>query len=156
MPIPYLVGPVLATCCLVVNGLPAPALPPVTVIAAQLSIGTYMGMNIKFCSMQKQWRTLVPYTLLNAGAVVLFCLGLGWLLTKFISVDLVTGFLSTAPGGITEMGLTAMQVNADLSTVVAYHIFRMFFILLIMPLILRRWLCNREEKRPDEDEAVRS
>jgi membrane AbrB-like protein len=155
MPIPYLVGPVLATCVLVVNGLPAPALPPITIIAAQLSIGTYMGVNIRFNSMQKKWRTIVPYTLLNAGAVLLFCLGLGWLLTRFISVDLVTGFLSTAPGGITEMGLTAMQVNADLSTVVAYHIFRMFFILLIIPIFLRRWLCSRDEKRPRGDAAIR-
>jgi uncharacterized protein len=144
IPTPYLVGPVLATCLLSVNGLNAPALPPVAVIAAQLFIGTYMGKNINFASMQKQWRTIVPYTLLNVGAVVLFSLALGWLLTRLAGMDFVTGFLSAAPGGMTEMGLTAMQVNAELSAVVAYNLCRWIFILLIMPLILRRWLGRNE------------
>jgi membrane AbrB-like protein len=140
IPTPYLVGPVLATCLLSVNGLIAPSLPPIAVIAAQLCIGTYMGKNINFASVQKQWRVIVPYTLFNVGIVVLFSLALGWLLTRLVGMDLVTGFLSAAPGGISEMGLTAMQVNAELSAIVAYNLCRWIFILLVMPLFLRRWL----------------
>lgn len=142
LPTPYLLGPVLATGILVLSGTPAPVLPPLVIIAAQVCMGAYIGQSIKLNSLESRWRTVLPYTLLNVAAVVLFSLALGWMLTFFIPASLVTGFLSTAPGGVAEMGLTAMLVNADLSTVVAYQTFRVLVILLIMPLLLKRWLCK--------------
>lgn len=145
LPTPWLLGPVLATGLLVLSGTPAPMLPPPVLIAAQVSMGTYIGQGIKLNSLESRWRTILPYTLLNVAAVVLFSLLLGWMLTWFIPASLVTGFLSTAPGGVAEMGLTAMLVNADLSTVVAYQTFRVLFILLVMPIFLKRWLCKEEE-----------
>jgi membrane AbrB-like protein len=143
LPTPYLLGPVLATCLLVLNGSPPPMLPGSVIIAAQVSIGIYIGTTVKLNNLELQWRTILPYALLNAVVVILFSLSLGWLLTCIISVNLVTGFLSTAPGGMAEMSLTAMLVNADLSTVVTYQICRVFFILLVMPFILKRWLSNK-------------
>ena len=143
LPTPYLLGPAMATCLLVLNGLHPPALPQSAIIAAQVSIGIYIGGNVKLNNVELQWRTLLPYALLNAIVVISFSLFLGWLLTYIISASLVTGFLSTAPGGMTEMGLTAMLVNADLSTVVTYQICRVFFILLVMPFLLKRWLRSK-------------
>ncbi|MDR3562545.1 MAG: AbrB family transcriptional regulator [Negativicutes bacterium] len=145
LPTPHLLGPVLGTCLLVLNGLPAPLVPAPIIIAAQVAMGAYIGKNINLSSMESQWRTILPYTLLNVALVVLFSISLGWVLTLMIPATLVTGFLSTAPGGVAEMGLTAMLVNADLSTVVAYQIFRVFFILLVMPFMLKRWLCREVE-----------
>jgi len=144
LPTPHLLGPVLATSLLVLSGTPAPVLPPLAIIAAQVCMGTYIGKNIQLNSLESRWRTVLPYTLLNVAAVVLFSLALGWMLTLFIPATLVTGFLSTAPGGVAEMGLTAMLVNADLSTVVAYQTFRVLVILLILPIFLKRWLCKEE------------
>lgn len=146
LPTPYLMGPALATALLVLSGLPAPTLPNIVVIIAQICIGTYMGTIIKFNRTQKQLNTIVPYALLNAILLVIFCLGLGWLLTFLIGVDLVTGFLSTSPGGVAEMSLTGIMVNADLSTIAVYQIFRIFFILLVMPFFFRRWLKHKVEK----------
>lgn len=140
LPTPYLTGPVLGTCALSVTGLNAPALPPSFIVAAQLCIGAYIGAGVKFDSLQDIWRRLVPYTLLNVGLVIAFSLGLGFMLSRITGMNAVTGFLSTAPGGMAEMGVTAMVVNADLSTVVAYQLFRVLFILLVLPLILKRWL----------------
>lgn len=154
LPTPYLMGPTLATSLLVLSGLPAPELPSIIVIAAQICIGTYMGTIIKFNRMQKQLNIIVPYALLNAVVLVMFCLASGWLLTRLIGVDLVTGFLSTSPGGVAEMSLTAMMVNADLSTIVVYQIFRIFFILLIMPFILRRWLNSKKGKGTEENKEI--
>jgi membrane AbrB-like protein len=145
MPTPYLLGPVLATGLLVLSGTTAPMLPPLVIITAQVCIGTHIGKNIKLNSLESRWRTVLPYTLLNVAAVVLFSLVLGWGLTFFISASLVTGFLSAAPGGVAEMGLTAMLVNADLPTVVAYQTFRVLVILLVMPIFLKRWLCAKVE-----------
>lgn len=154
LPTPYLMGPTLATALLVLSGLPAPVLPKIIIIVAQICIGIYMGTNIKFTRMQNQLNKVAPYALLNAIVLVIFCLGLGWLLTFFIGADLVTGFLSTSPGGVAEMSLTALMVNADLSTIAVYQIFRIFFILLVMPFVLRRWLKHKKEteKRTCETE----
>jgi uncharacterized protein len=145
LPTPHLLGPVLATGLLVLSGTPAPVLPPLVIIAAQVCMGTYIGKNIRLDSLESRWRTVLPYTLLNVAAVVLFSLALGYMLTLFIPASLVTAFLSTAPGGVAEMGLTSMLVNADLSTVVAYQTFRVLVILLIMPVFLKRWLCKEGE-----------
>ncbi|HMM22239.1 MAG TPA: AbrB family transcriptional regulator [Selenomonadales bacterium] len=149
LPTPYLLGPILATCVLVLSGLPAPALPSRVTVAAQLFVGIYMGVRIKLDNIT-QCRAVVPYTLFNVGGVLLLSLGLGYGLAKYTSASLVTGFLSTAPGGMTEMGLAALLYGADLTTVISYHLFRLLFILLIVPIFLKTWL---GATRPDSGPA---
>jgi hypothetical protein len=57
-----------------------------------------------------------------------------------IPAGLVTAFLSAAPGGMAEMGLTALILGGDVSVVAGYHMFRLLFILLVLPYFLRYWL----------------
>ncbi|MDO9229797.1 MAG: AbrB family transcriptional regulator [Syntrophales bacterium] len=52
--------------------------------------------------------------------------------------SLLTAFLSTAPGGLTEMGIVALTLGADVAFVLAYQLFRFFCILLAAPFLLRR------------------
>jgi len=149
LPTPYLLGPILGTCVLVIYGLPAPTLPTYLTVVAQLFVGIYMGVRIKLDNIT-QCRAIVPYTLLNVGGVLLLSLGLGYGLAKYCSLSLVTGFLSTSPGGMTEMGLAALLYGADLTTVISYHLFRLLFILLIVPVFMKAWLGT---VRPDSDPA---
>lgn len=44
------------------------------------------------------------------------------MLMHFTHISLVTAFLSTAPGGMAEMGLTAMLLNVDLSVIIAFQL----------------------------------
>jgi len=69
--------------------------------------------------------------------VVFFSLGVGFLLTRLHSLNLISAFLGTSPGGMAEMGLTAVLVRADVSLVAAYQMFRLLFILFVMPLLLK-------------------
>ena len=55
---------------------------------------------------------------------------------------LLTGFLSTAPGGFSEVGVVALALNADVAFIMAYQMFRLFFILLLVPPLLR-WRFRR-------------
>jgi len=48
---------------------------------------------------------------------------------RIAPITFLTAFISTALGGMTEMGLTAMMVHADLSTVIAFQLFRLLFVL---------------------------
>ncbi|NLI14061.1 AbrB family transcriptional regulator [Pelotomaculum propionicicum] len=136
MPTPFLLGPLLGSAILVLIGFKAPYTPPFFVFISQLSIGAYLGLSINPTSLEN-WKKLLPYILGGSIAVVFFSLGIGLLLTRLHSLDLISAFLGTAPGGTTEMGLTAVLVGADVSLVTAYQMFRLLFILFIMPILLR-------------------
>lgn len=144
LPVPYMLGPVLATAGLVLGGWPAPVLPPAVLVVAQVAVGAYMGTNLNADSL-RACRRLLANTVLNAGAIVLFSLLAGYLLSRLSQATLATGFLAASPGGIAEMGLTALLLGADVSVVVAYQMCRLLFILLILPFFLRSWLAPAKD-----------
>lgn len=135
-PTPYFLGPILAAGILTVAGYEPPHLPPLFTLAAQWSLGIYMGLGIKLSSLSN-WKKLLPYSIAGSIAVVAFSLGLSYLFSKVHPMSLLTAFLSTSPGGMTEMAVTASMVGADVSMVVAYQMFRILFILFIVPYMLR-------------------
>lgn len=140
-PTPFMLGPVIGTIILVLIGLTPPTMPRIFVIVAQILVGIFMGKNIKLSSI-KDCPKLLPYALMSSIALVGFSLIAGIGLTSVHSFSLVTAFLSTAPGGIAEMGITALAVNADISIVIAYQLFRLLTILLIVPIFLK-WCLNK-------------
>jgi membrane AbrB-like protein len=142
LPTPYLLGPLLGSAILVLTGFQAPETPSFLVFISQLCIGTYLGLTINPSSLDN-WRKLLPYTLGGSISVVLFSLGVGYLLTRLHSLNLVSAFLGTSPGGMGEMGLTAVLVGANVSLVIAYQMFRLLFILFVMPFLLRWYFGKR-------------
>lgn len=144
-PTAYLLGPVLSTAALVLAGLQPPAVPAPLAIAAQLFFGTYLGVTTKIANLEN-WKQLLPYSIGGGVAIVLFSLGIGYLLTFWHNIDIITAFLGTAPGGMTEMGITAINVGADVSIITAYQLFRLLFMLLILPVALKWWFHSRNAK----------
>lgn len=136
LPTPYLLGPLIGSAALVLAGLQAPNVPSFLLFIAQLCIGTYLGLTIRPTSL-KNWKTLLPYTLGGSIAVVFFSLGVGFVLTRLHSLNLTSAFLGTSPGGIAEMGLTAVLVHANVSLVTAYQMFRLLSILFVLSFLLR-------------------
>lgn len=135
-PTPFLLGPILTIAALVLSGFATPHVPSLLTIAAQLSVGTYMGFTTQPGNLDG-WKKILPFAIADGIAIVLFSLLIGFLLDKWFRTGLITAFLSTAPGGMTEMGITAINVGADISTVTAYQIFRLLFILFILPPALK-------------------
>ncbi|WP_282941368.1 AbrB family transcriptional regulator [Paenibacillus sp. RC67] len=135
-PTPYFLGPIIAAGILTVTGFDLPHLPTLLTILAQWSLGIYMGLGIKLSSLSN-WKKLLPFSIAGSIAVVAFSLGLSYVLSIVHPISLLTGFLSTSPGGMTEMGVTASLIGADVSMVVAYQMFRILFILFIVPYALR-------------------
>lgn len=136
LPTPWFLGPIIAAAALTVTSSGAPHLPTPLVLAAQWSLGIYLGQGIRFSALEG-WRRLLPFSLVGAIAVVVLSLGLSYGYSLVLPISLVTAFLSTAPGGMTEMGVTAAAVGGDVSMVVAYQMFRILFILFIVPYLLR-------------------
>lgn len=136
LPTPYMLGPMLGAALLSVAGLGAPPLPHWSVLAAQVLVGAHMGVTTSLSSLDN-WKKLLPYALFGAIGIVLFSLGTGYLLTLWHPMSLLTAFLGSAPGGMTEMGVTGAALGADLSIIVSYQMFRLLFILFISPYIVK-------------------
>lgn len=133
---PYLLGPMLAGILLSVSGFLPPSIPNTILSASQLMIGAHLGLMLNPETL-KQSKRLTVYATLFGSLLVFFTLFLGKLLTLFSHFTLATAFLSTAPGGMAEMGITAIAIGADSAIVAAYQLFRLLFILIVVPPFLR-------------------
>jgi uncharacterized protein len=136
LPTPYMLGPMLGAAVLRSFDIGAPGVPSLCIIAAQVLVGTHMGVSTSLSSLAN-WRKLLPYAIFGAVGIVLFSLGTGYVMTLWHPMSLLTAFLGAAPGGMTEMGLTGAALGADLSIIVAYQMFRLLFILFIAPYMVK-------------------
>lgn len=141
MPTPWMVGPIIATAALLCTGVPPLPLPYWLIAVAQISTGIYLGSNIETVRME-HYNKPVLFTLVGAGGILACSFIIGIALQYLLGYSLATAFLGTAPGGIAEMGLTAMMIQADLSVVISYQMFRLLFILLVLPFALQ-WIFAR-------------
>ena len=141
LPIPYLLGPIFATAAAVLLGGPAPPVPGPLMNLALIFFGTYFGVIITLESLRRLGKVF-PYAVGGAVALLVFTYLLGFGLTLLTPAALLTGFLSTAPGGLSEVGVVALALNADVAFIMAYQLFRLFSILLLVPPLLR-WRFRR-------------
>jgi membrane AbrB-like protein len=136
MPIPFLLGPIFTAAAASLLSFPVPPVPSLPMSAAQLLFGTYMGTIVSLEKMRR-FGNVLPYAIGGSAALVAFTYLIGFGLTWVTPCNLITAFLSASPGGLTEMGIVALSVGADVAFVVAFHLFRLFSILLVLPPLLR-------------------
>ena len=139
LPSAPLLGPLIGTAILLLSGIEAPSLPSLIVIISQILVGAHMGLIMNLTSLAN-WKKLAPYTAGGNLVLIFISLGLAWLLTVWHPMSIVSAFLGTSPGGVAEMGVFAQEVQADLSMVTAYQLFRVFFLLFFMPPLLKWWI----------------
>ncbi|MBM4761753.1 AbrB family transcriptional regulator [Bacillus sp. B15-48] len=144
LPTSVLTGPILLIAFLaILTGREAPALPPMILILAQIAMGMNIGMKVKPDMLGNQ-KKLGLLAVGSSVLLVLFSFILAYVLTHVTPMKLSTAFLGAAPGGIAEMGMTAAVVNADLSLVSAYQLFRVLFILFIFVPLLKRYVYRHQ------------
>lgn len=138
LPIPSLLGPIFATAAAVLLGGEAPRVPPLVMNPALILFGTYFGLIISLESVRKLGRVL-PYAIGGSFAILAFTILVAYGLTFVTPATILTSFLSTAPGGLSEVGVVALALHADVAFIMAYQLFRLFSILLLVPPLLRWW-----------------
>lgn len=150
IPMPYMLGPAVMIAFLEVHGTVIPPIPGICLLLAQLVIGIHLGSRIRLDQLQN-WRSLLPYAVGGAFGTVVVAFGTGYFLHYIYYMQLPTAFLGTAPGGLAEMCMAAVAINADIATVTVYQMFRLFFIMLVMTPLLKvickrinRWETARE------------
>lgn len=137
-PTPYLLVPIILTAIIMLTGVHAPPPPNGLIEIAQIFMGAYLGLMLKPEQLDKKL-TLTTSTIMTTLILIACSLGFGFALVHFHHVSFVTAFLSTSPGGMAEMAVVGRDVGASLSVLTGYQLFRILFILLIVPPTLK-WL----------------
>lgn len=142
LPTPYLVGPILGCAILVIAGFQPFSIPGPLLITAQLLLGIHIGKMIDPKKLTN-WKRFGTGAIISCLILLLSTILIAGLLKWFYPISLGTAFLSTAPGGIAEMGLTAQAIGADLSIVTGFQLFRIFFILFVVPPVMV-WIFKKQ------------
>lgn len=136
LPTSFLVGPIIGTAVLTVFGIHGPSLPASVLDISQFMIGSYVGLLLKPDKLPHKGRILT-LAVMSGFCLLLTSLGLSFFLKLIYGASYSTSYLSLAPGGMDQMGILAHEVNANLSMVVGYQLFRLFFIFFVVPPILK-------------------
>ncbi|EAR51892.1 possible AbrB protein [Oceanicola granulosus HTCC2516] len=140
LPAPMLLGPMIVSAAVHLAGLTDSPPPQELVIVAQVFLGTIIGCRFIGAAPRAIGRAIG----LSIGATVLM------LVVTFVFAGAFHGLfgqtleqvlLAYSPGGLAEMSLVALAMNADIAYVASHHLFRISIIVLMAPLlfgVLRR------------------
>lgn len=143
LPVPHFLGPILFVIVLKLFAVDVPVMPSDVLHVAQLLIGAYIGLLLKPEMVRLPVRVLIG-GMVNTLLMIGFSYGASVVVGKLLEFSFATSFLSTAPGGLDQMGLLAAAVGADISVVTVFQLFRLLFIfLLVLPLL--KWYYQREK-----------
>lgn len=140
-PLPMLVAPLLASAGLRLLGLVDGALPLWLVEAALVVVGGSIGCRFRGAEPAAFLR-LAFWTVLGSALMMAVSALFGGIASALLGIDLIAALLAFAPGGVAEMCLIAIAIDADPSFVATHHIARIVFILLAAP-FFAAWLKRR-------------
>jgi len=135
---PWFLGPLSLAAGLTAVGIELPRYPPFVLAGAQVILGAWLGSTFQADLLRAARRELAISVLGTLGFLMLAC-GSAAALARLTPLDWRLLVLGIAPGGVTEMALTARFLHQDMSVVTAAHVVRIF---LLMPLArpLIRWI----------------
>ncbi|MDX2271449.1 MAG: AbrB family transcriptional regulator [Cyanobacteriota bacterium] len=139
VPAGALVGSMLAVGLVNACGAIAVPNPPSQVrLIMQVVLGITLGSRLTaevLVGMKDLWRPALLCTGIAVGTGVLSA----YLISRWLGVERMTALLGTAPGGITDMSLIALDMGAQTSTVMVMHLARLISVIVVVPWIVR-WL----------------
>ncbi len=141
VPIPYMIGPLLASAGLRLAGLVEGVLPHQLVEVALAVTGSSIGTRFHGISPMKLVRfgvLTLGGTSVLMGVTAVFALAVSTLTGQ----DFLVALLAYAPGGVAEMSLIALALDANPGFVAIHHVARIVFVLLSVPL-LTAWVARR-------------
>lgn len=143
LPVPHFLAPILFVISLKLFAVDVPVMPSAVLYGAQLLIGAYIGLLLKPEMVRLPARVLIG-GVINTLLMIGFSYGASVVVGELLGLSFATSFLSTAPGGLDQMGLLAAAVGANISVVTVFQLFRLLFIfLLVLPLL--KWYYQREK-----------
>lgn len=142
LPAYHILGPMIVSAALHLAGILTLGPPSDLVSIAQLFLGTIIGCRFVGVAPSRIGRSL----LLGAGATLIM---LAITLVFAAALHALTGqstvqvLLAFSPGGLAEMSLVALAIEADVAFVALHHLARITLILLAAPILFRIWQPRR-------------
>jgi membrane AbrB-like protein len=136
VPAGALIGAMVAVALVNVSSLPVAELPTSAQFLTFASIGWLIGQGMTGDVL----RSLASSAGLIGGTVLLLLLlggAVAAMLVKFGYMDPATAFLSTSPGGLSQMSALSTAVGADSTLVATVHVLRVVAVVGLAPLILK-------------------
>ncbi len=143
---PYFLGPLTFSAAASAIGLHATAFPSEVLSLAQIVLGTWLGSTFRldlFANQKRQLIVIMASTLTLLGLVSGIAVAIAWLADQPWEVLI----LGAAPGGVTEMALTAKFLGIDVALVTAFQLTRIFLMMPNIPWIIR--MIDAYEQRKD-------
>lgn len=128
-------------------------LPMSVKIFAQAISGAFIGMQIMKKDLLNFKKLVKPFLLLMV-ILTLNTFFMGALLYYFCGMDMTTALLSCVAGGVTDISIIAMEMNADAGTVALMQTSRLIGVLLFFPYWIK-FLC-RHEVNPLQDSNMQA
>ena len=123
----YLLMPIFFGAALTMGSVELSAVPGWMTDFAQLMFGLVLGSRYEKAFFVR-YKLFIPFALLNAffilAASVVVALALAW----GFGLPLATMIISTAPGGLAEMTITAQALQIGVPAVVAFHLLRVIVV----------------------------
>ncbi|MBA3449412.1 MAG: AbrB family transcriptional regulator, partial [Pseudaminobacter sp.] len=134
VPLPYLIGPLVACAIAAVAGAPVTAIPFGREFG-QAAIGLAIGLRFVPAVLLATLK-LMPAMILATIATIVATTMAAFMLRKIGGVDRKTAFFATAAAGLAEMAAVAQQKGADGDTVAVVHLVRVTAIVTTVPFLV--------------------
>lgn len=140
IPAGALVGSMLAVGLVNIFGhLQMPSFPSEVRFFLQLGLGILLGSKLSadtFYTLKELWRP----AFLCAGIAIATGILSAFLISRCLGIEELTAFLGTAPGGISDMSLIALDMGAQSSTVTIMHLVRLVGVIIIVPWFVKLFI----------------
>jgi membrane AbrB-like protein len=145
LPAGAMLAPMLAGAALRLSGTAEIDLPPWLLAAAYAGIGWRVGLGFTRPVALYAARAL-PAILAAILALIAFCGGLSWLLSRLTGMDALTAYLAASPGGMDSVAIIAASCpGVDFACVMTMQTLRFFLVVLLAP-SMARFLAGRADR----------
>ncbi len=125
---PFFVGSIGGAALAAAFSLPITAYPYPVLVIAQIFLGVWLGAVFDRALVRRAG-SFIPAAVLSSLLMVALCVLMGLGLVWVTGEPWQVMILSTAPGSVTEMALTAKILQQGIAVVTAFHLVRIFIIL---------------------------
>ncbi|MCM0650947.1 AbrB family transcriptional regulator [Clostridium swellfunianum] len=104
--------------------------------ATQIFAGILIGERMTYADVLALKTVIVPALIMLIGIIAVNFL-IGFLISKFGGIEIVTALLASAPGGVSDMALIAKDLGGDAPKVAVMQLSRYVCIIAFFPIIIK-------------------
>lgn len=152
LPAPHVVGPMLLSILVHALGFSHLAPPALLIAAAQVTIGTSIGVRFGGRS-NRELRQAVGHGAVSSTLMLLVAGASAMIASPLLSIPPETLILAFTPGGLAEMSLIALSLNRETALISAMHAIRILLVVMLAQTIYRaltQWRANRHRRAARE------